>query len=159
MLEVVCVELTLPVKSGADAPLVQGAGVSPRGVERRLHRDREPQHRGALDLGKRGHLEVLDAMPPRAEVPLAIHEPVLPAREPALVDRWVDAELIEVELHQSEPDTVSQAEPSSSPDAIASQFALFVALVLATISVVEIATVRGSAPGREARRGAAKSRR
>jgi len=97
--------------------------------------------------------------PPRAEVSVAIHEPVLPAREPALVDRWVDADLIEVELHQREPDTVSQAEPSSSPDAIASQFALFVALVLATVSVEEIATVRGSAPGREARRWAAKSRR
>jgi hypothetical protein len=100
-----------------------------------------------------------DHHPPRAEVPVAIHEPFLPAREPALVDRWVDADLIEVELRQSEPDTVSQAEPSSSPDAIASQFALFVALVLATVSVVEIATVRGSAPGREARRWAAKSRR
>lgn len=75
------------------------------------------------------------------------------------MDRWVDADLIEVELRQSEPDTVSQAEPSSSPDAIASQFALFVALVLATVSVVEIATVRGSAPGREAWRWAAKSRR
>jgi hypothetical protein len=75
------------------------------------------------------------------------------------VDRWVDADLIKVELRQSEPDTVSQAEPSSSPDTIASQFALFIALVLATVSVVEIASVRGSAPGREARRWAAKSRR
>jgi hypothetical protein len=77
------------------------------------------------------------------------------------MDRWVDADLIEVGPRQSEPDTVSQAEPSSSPDAIASasQFALFVALVLATVSVVEIATVRGSAPGGEARRWAAKSRR
>ena len=46
-----------------------------------------------------------------------------------------------------------------SPDAIASQFVLFVALVLATVSVVEIATVRGSARGGEARRWATKSRR
>ena len=99
--------------------------------------------------------------PRRAEVPVAIRELVLPVRAPTLMDRWVDADLIEVGPRQSEPDTLSQAEPSSSPDAIASasQFALFVALVLATVSVVEIATVRGSAPGGEARRWAAKSRR
>jgi hypothetical protein len=78
------------------------------------------------------------------------------------MDRWVDADLIRVELRPSEPDTVSQPEPSSPPDALtsASQCALFVALVLATVSVVEIATVRhGSTPGAEARRWAAKSRR
>jgi hypothetical protein len=103
-----------------------------------------------------------DHHPPRAEVPIAIHEPVPSARGPAPMDRWVDADLIQVELRQSEPDTVLQPEPSSPPDALtsASQFALFVALVLATVSVVEIATVRhGSAPGAAARRWAAKSRR
>jgi hypothetical protein len=103
-----------------------------------------------------------DHHPPRAEVPVAIHGPVLPARESTLMDRWVDADLIQVELRQGEPDTVSPAEPPSPPDALtsASQFALFVALVLATVSVVEIATVRGgSAPGAAARRWAAKSRR
>lgn len=103
-----------------------------------------------------------DHHPPRAEVPVAIHEPVLPAREPILMDRWVEADLVQVDLRQSEPDTVTQTEPSSAPDTLtsASQFALFVALVLATVSVVEIATVRhGSAPGAAARRWAAKSRR
>ncbi|HEY2446536.1 MAG TPA: hypothetical protein VGI20_12445 [Rhizomicrobium sp.] len=103
-----------------------------------------------------------DHHPPRAEVPIAIHEPVPSTREPAPMDRWVDADLIRVELRPSEPDTVSQPEPSSPPDALtsASQCALFVALVLATVSVVEIATVRhGSTPGAEARRWAAKSRR
>jgi hypothetical protein len=102
-----------------------------------------------------------DHHPPRAEVPLVIHEPVLPARAPALMDRWVDADLVQVELRQSEPDVASQADAPSAPDALTSagQFALFVALVLATVSVVEIATVRGSAPGTEARRWAARSRR
>jgi hypothetical protein len=103
-----------------------------------------------------------DRRPPRAEAPLAIREPVLPAREPTLMDRWVDADLIQVELRQSEPDIISQGEPHSTADQLASakQFALFVALVLATVSVVEIATVRrGSAPGAAARRWAAKSRR
>ena len=103
-----------------------------------------------------------DHHPPRAEMPAAIHEPVVPAREPTLADRWVDGDLINVELRQSEPDTASPAEPSSPPDDFtgASQFALFVALVLATVSVVEITTVRyGSAPGAAARRWAAKSRR
>jgi hypothetical protein len=103
-----------------------------------------------------------DHHPPRAEVPIAIHESVPSAREPAPMDRWVDADLIQIQLRHSEPDTVSQPQPSSPLDALtsASQFALFVALVLATVSVVEIATVRrGSAPGAAARRWAAKSRR
>lgn len=102
-----------------------------------------------------------DHHPPRAEVPVAIHEPVLPAGEASLMERWVDADLVQVELRQNEPDPGSQVEPSSLPDQLdgASQFALFVALVLATVSVVEIATVRGSAPGAAARRWAARSRR
>jgi hypothetical protein len=102
-----------------------------------------------------------DHHPPSAQVPVAIHELVPPAREASPMERWADADLVQVELRQSEPDDASQAEPSSSPGALASasQFALFVALVLATVSVVEIATVRGSAPGAAARRWAAKSRR
>jgi hypothetical protein len=102
-----------------------------------------------------------DRHSPRAEVPITIREPVLPPREPALMDRWVDADLVQVGLRQSEPDIVSEAEPPSPPDTLTSvgHFALFVALVLATVSVVEITTVRGSAPGAAARRWAAKSRR
>jgi hypothetical protein len=98
---------------------------------------------------------------PPAEVPLAIHDSVQPAREPALKARWADADLFQIELRQSEPDIVSQEDPPSPPDALTSvgQFALFVALVLATVSVVEITTVRGPAPGTAARRWAAKSRR
>lgn len=101
-----------------------------------------------------------DRNPPRAEVPLVIHDPVLPAREPALKDRRVDADLFQIDLRQSEPDTVSEEEfpfPPQTPPGVR-QFALFVALVLATVSVVEITTVRGSAPGAAARRWAAKSR-
>src|SRR4029079_9191001 len=76
----------------ADAPLVQGAGVSPRGLERPLHRDREPEHRGAIDLGKSGDLEGLDAMPPRAEVPsfTGVEPPVDPLPRPEhLLDRAI----------------------------------------------------------------------
>lgn len=99
-----------------------------------------------------------DHHPPRAELPAAIHDPVLPARGSTPTDRWVDADVIQVELRQSEPDTPAQMEPSSPPDTLtsASQFALFAALVLATVSVVEIATVRHASA---ARRWAAKSRR
>jgi hypothetical protein len=49
-----------------------------------------------------------DHHPPRAKVPIAIHEPVPSAREPGPMDRWVDADLIQVELRRGEPDTVSQ---------------------------------------------------
>lgn len=98
---------------------------------------------------------------PHPEVPVTIHEPILPAGEASLMERWVDADLVQAELRQSEPDPGPQVEPSPLSDQLdsASQFALFVALVLATVSIVEIATVRGSAPGATTRRWAAKSRR
>jgi hypothetical protein len=97
-------------------------------------------------------------------MPVAIHEtvvhdPVLAARESKLMDRWVDAAPMEIELRQREIGIMSQAEPSPPPDALtgASQFALFVALVLATVAVAEIATVRpGMPPGAATRRWAAK---
>jgi hypothetical protein len=100
-----------------------------------------------------------DHHPPRPDMPVAIHEPVLAARETRLMDRWVDAAPMEIELRQREAGIMSQAEPSDALTG-ASQFALFVALVLATVAVAEIATVRpGMAPGAAARRWAAKSRR
>ena len=48
---------------------VHAAGVAPRRVERRLHRHRDPEHRGTLDLLFGGHLEVLQAVPAGPEVP------------------------------------------------------------------------------------------
>jgi hypothetical protein len=101
-----------------------------------------------------------DRHPPRAEAPFVMHDPVLPAREPARLERWADADLFQIELRQSEPDAVSEENAPSPPHMLAGvrQFALFVALVLATVSVVEITTVRGSAPGAAARRWAAKAR-
>jgi len=102
-----------------------------------------------------------DHHPPRAEGPVAIHEPVPPAGKAPPMERWADADLVQVGLRQSESDPGSRVESSPVRDQLdgASQFALFVALVLATVSVVEIATVRGSAPGAAARRWAAQSRR
>jgi hypothetical protein len=100
-----------------------------------------------------------DHHPPRVEVPVSMPETVLPRREAALMDRWID--VLQVELRQLEPEDVSQGEPPSPPDPFisAGQFALFVSLVLATVSVVEVVTVRHKtsarrrrALGREARR-------
>ena len=103
-----------------------------------------------------------DHHPPRPDVPVAIQEAVPSAQETKLMDRWIDARQMDVEPRERGPDPVSQAEQSPPPDTLtsASQFALFVALVLATVAVAEIATVRpGLAPGAAARRWAAKSRR
>jgi hypothetical protein len=82
-----------------------------------------------------------DHHPPRAETPVSVSETLTPVREGTLADRWADADMIQVELRELEPERVSEA-PSPEPFASASQFALFVSLVLATISVVEVATIR-----------------
>jgi hypothetical protein len=81
---------------------------------------------------------------PRQEVPVSMPEIVLSRREPTLMDRWVDADMPQVELRQLEPENVSWVQPWSAPDPSvgARQFALFVSLVLATVSVVEVVTVR-----------------
>jgi hypothetical protein len=102
-----------------------------------------------------------DHHPPRVEVPVSMPETILARREPALMDRWSDADVLQVELRQLEPEIVSQGEPASAPDPLVSagQFALFLSLVLATVSVMEVVTVRHAtsarhrrALGREARR-------
>jgi hypothetical protein len=102
-----------------------------------------------------------DHHPPRVEVPVSMPETILARREPMLTERWSDADLLQVELRQLEPENVSQDEPPSAPDFLlsAAQFALFLSLVLATVSVVEVVTVRHGtsarhrrALGREARR-------
>jgi hypothetical protein len=84
-----------------------------------------------------------DHRPPRLEMPVSTPEIVL-SREPMLMDRWVDSEMPQFELRRPEPENVSQGESRSAPDPSvdARQFALFVSLVLATVSVVEVVTVR-----------------
>jgi hypothetical protein len=94
-----------------------------------------------------------DHHPPRVEVPASMPETVLPRREPALMDRWIDADLLQAELRELEPENVSPGEPSSALDPFVSagQFALFVSLVLATMSVVEVVTVRRGTSARHRR--------
>jgi hypothetical protein len=81
-----------------------------------------------------------DHHPPRAEVPAAVPETLMPVREATLADRWADADMLQIELRELEPERVSEPPSPAEPFAGASHFALFVSLVLATISVVEIAT-------------------
>lgn len=85
-----------------------------------------------------------DHHPPRLEMPASTSEIVLSRREPILMDRWVDADMPQIELRRPAPENVSQGESRSAPDpwVDARQFALFVSLVLATGSVVEVVTVR-----------------
>ena len=94
-----------------------------------------------------------DHHPPRLEMPVSTPEMVLSRREPILMDRWVDADMPQVELRQPEPEDVSGDDPRSAPDhsAGARQFALFVSLVLATVSVVEVVTVRHGTSARHRR--------
>ena len=94
-----------------------------------------------------------DHHPPRLEMPVSTPEMVLSRREPMLMDRWVDADMPQVELRQPEPEDVSGDDPRSAPDhsAGARQFALFVSLVLATVSVVEVVTVRHGTSARHRR--------
>ena len=94
-----------------------------------------------------------DHHPPRLEVPASTPEIVLSRHEPILMDRWVDADMPQVELLQPEPKNVSGDDPrsASDPSVGAGQFALFVSLVLATVSVVEVVTVRHGASARHRR--------
>jgi hypothetical protein len=85
-----------------------------------------------------------DHHPPLAEVPASMPDAVMAVREPMLMDRWPDENLLWVELKDLEPEAVSQ---QTEPVAAAPQVALLVSLVLATLSVVTVATGwhRGSA--------------
>jgi hypothetical protein len=79
-----------------------------------------------------------DHHPPRAEVPIWVPETMMPKREPTLMDRWPHTDLLEVELRELEPEPA----PQTKQFKIARHFALFVTLVLATMTVVEVATGR-----------------
>ena len=109
-----------------------------------------------------------DHHPPRLEMPVSTSEMVLSRREPILMDRWVDADVPQVdaampqiELLRPEPENVSLGESRSAPDPWedARQFALFVSLVLATASVVEVVTVRHGTSARHRRALGRESRR
>jgi hypothetical protein len=88
-----------------------------------------------------------DHHPPRAEVPTWVPETIMPAREPSLIDRWPDTNLLEVELRELEPDP----EPEATPPVTLRHLALFVWLVLATVSVLEVATGRPQSDARHRR--------
>lgn len=77
-----------------------------------------------------------DRHPPPVEAPASMPDAVMPLREPVLMDRWPDENLLWVELRDLEPESASQAEPV----VVAPQVALLVSLVLATLSVVTVAT-------------------
>jgi hypothetical protein len=60
----------------------------------------------------------------------------MPVREPMLMDRWPDENLLWVELRDLEPDPVARPEPFVATR----QVALLVSLVLATLSLVTVTT-------------------
>jgi hypothetical protein len=65
-------EISEPVHGGgavgAEALFVQAPGEAPPGVERRLHADRETEHRRPFDHVEARHLEMLDAVAAGPEV-------------------------------------------------------------------------------------------
>jgi hypothetical protein len=82
-----------------------------------------------------------DRRPLRAEVPIVRPETspfLLPARQSMLMDRWPETNLIQIEQRELEAEPI--AEPN--PPVKVRQFALFVSLVLAVVSVIEVVTSR-----------------
>lgn len=80
-----------------------------------------------------------DHHPSRAKVPVPVPETPVPVQEVSLVDHWGDADTLRFE--PGEPEPMRVLEPSR-PDVLesAKQFALFVSLVLAVASVVDVAS-------------------
>lgn len=84
-----------------------------------------------------------DHRPPRVEMNIAVPDtPPAPLREVTLADRWSDIDA--PRLEPARPGPKCMPEPSSPPGPFesAGQFALFVWIVLAIASVVEVATGR-----------------
>jgi hypothetical protein len=77
-----------------------------------------------------------DHHPRPAEAPASMPDAVMPVREPMLMDRWPDENLLWIELRELEPEPAPQAEPVAPTHHVA----LLVSLVLATLSVVTVAT-------------------
>lgn len=81
--------------------------------------------------------------PVREEVPVRVPEKTpVPVLEAKLADRWVDADMLRLEPGELEPTRISEPPSPGGPFESTKQFALFVALVLAVGSVVEVATIR-----------------
>ena len=101
-----------------------------------------------------------DRNPPAVELPVSMSARPAPKPEstaegehdPQLNDWWLKSELVQSELRHLELEKASHPEPSSpdGPNLSVRQLALFVALVLATVSVLRVATwrVEGPAPSR-----------
>jgi hypothetical protein len=82
-----------------------------------------------------------DRRPARAEVRLATPEAVAPLVRPVkLMDRWPETnqDLIQLDPREFDP----QPTPEPKPSVNVSQLALFVSIVLAVVSVIEVATGR-----------------
>ena len=79
---------------------------------------------------------------PRPDMSVFAPETIVPARESMLMDRWPDTNLLQVELREPEPESELNPEPvpPEKPLVTMRHFALFVSLVLATVSVAEVAT-------------------
>ena len=86
--------------------------------------------------------------PPVGAAVLIAEEPPAAARDPTLGEWWLESELVLAELQQLEAERVSRAQPPSpqGPNLGVRHLALFVALVLATVSVLEVATWRPKGP-------------
>jgi hypothetical protein len=74
--------------------------------------------------------------------------PVEPERDPSLSAWWLESELVQSQLRQLELEQASRPEPPSpeGPKFSVPQLALFVALVLATVSVLKVATWQPARP-------------
>ena len=90
-----------------------------------------------------------DRHPAPIKVSVAMPEgPVEPARNSSLGEWWLESELVQAELRQLEVERRPAPGPPSpqGPNLGIRHLALFVALVLATVSVLEVATWRPGKP-------------
>jgi len=87
---------------------------------------------------------------PPAEAPVSMPEQPAETRDAALSQWWLESELVQAELRKLELEPASRPEPPSpqGPNLSVRHLALFVALVLATVSVLEVATWRPGGPAR-----------
>jgi len=83
-----------------------------------------------------------DHHPSRTDAIVAVPEapPPVPMGKTTLADRWGDVDVLRLEPPQFEPKCVPERSSPPGPFESAGQFALFVWIVLAIASVVEIAT-------------------
>ena len=90
-----------------------------------------------------------DRHPAPIEAPALIpDEPPAAARDPTLGEWWLQSELVLAELQQLDVERAARAEPPSpqGPNLGGYHLALFVVLVLATVSVLEVAAWRPGNP-------------